>query len=137
MKYLFIVLLSIPRKTSNRAFTYQLFYSDFLHIVRKHGILNLWRGNLLNVARIFPHAAIVSPWIIQDFSIFDYLRRRFYKKDGTNIQQIVLFACGATAGVTSLTVTTPLEFVRVRLAMEKDNFTYKNNISAFRTIYQN
>ncbi|MCB0368598.1 MAG: hypothetical protein KDD45_03920 [Bdellovibrionales bacterium] len=30
---------------------------------------------------------------------------------------MVLYCCGASAGVTSLTITTPLEFVRVRLAM--------------------
>jgi hypothetical protein len=49
--------------------------------------------------------------------------------------QIVLFLCGATAGITSLTLTTPLEFVRVRLAMEKDAFTYHSNTNAFKTIF--
>ncbi len=59
VKYLFIVYYPLSRKTSNRVFTYRLFFSDFKHIVKTHGILNLWRGNLLNVARVFPHAAIV------------------------------------------------------------------------------
>lgn len=45
---------------------------------------------------------------VKDFSVFDYLRRRFYKKDGSNQQQVVLFLCGATAGISSLTLTTPL-----------------------------
>ena len=62
VKYLFIVSNLISRKTSNRVFTYQLFFSDFRHIVKTHGVLNLWRGNLLNVARIFPHAAIVHSY---------------------------------------------------------------------------
>ncbi len=62
VKYLFIVRKLISRKTSNRVFTYQLFISDFKHIVKTHGVLNLWRGNLLNVARIFPHAAIVQSY---------------------------------------------------------------------------
>jgi len=74
---------------------------------------------------------------IKDFAVFDYLRAHFYIKDGSFNQQIVLFLCGATAGVSSLTVTTPIEFVRVRLAMEKDKFTYKNNTNAFTTIYKN
>lgn len=60
IKYLFIVNSPISRKTSNRKFTYRLFVTDFLHVVNKHGVFNLWRGNLLNVARIFPHAAIVK-----------------------------------------------------------------------------
>lgn len=60
------------------------------------------------MARIFPHAAIVKDMMIQDFSVFDYTRNRFYKKDGSSMQQIVLFLCGATAGISSLTLTTPL-----------------------------
>lgn len=60
IKYLFIVNHPISRKTSNRKFTYRLFITDFLHVVNRHGVLNLWRGNTLNVARIFPHAAIVK-----------------------------------------------------------------------------
>lgn len=50
--------------------------------------------------------------------------------------QFILYLCGATAGLTSLTITTPLEFVRVRLAMEKDSFSYHNNSNAFKTIVQ-
>lgn len=64
------------------------------------------------------------------------MRTKFYIKDGSNKQKVVLFLCGATAGLSSLTLTTPLEFVRVRLAMEKDTFTYKNNTSAFVIIFQ-
>lgn len=60
VKYLFIVNSILSSKTSNRKFSYQLFYTDFLHIIKAHGISNLWRGNLMNVARIFPHAAIVQ-----------------------------------------------------------------------------
>ena len=72
IKYLFIVNSPISRKTSNRKFSYRLFMTDFLHVVNKHGVLNLWRGNLLNVAKIFPHAAIVNLIIyrISPFLIF-------------------------------------------------------------------
>lgn len=45
--------------------------------------------------------------------------------------------CGAAAGVSSLTMTTPIEFIRVRLAMEIDNFTYKTNLGAFKDIHKN
>jgi hypothetical protein len=48
----------------------------------------------------------------------------------------VLYFCGASAGLTSLTITTPLEFVRVRLAMERDSFSYHSNTSAFKIIFQ-
>lgn len=49
-----------------------------MYIVSKNGILNLWRGNLMNIARIFPYSAIVAFFYIQDFAVFDYLRHKFY-----------------------------------------------------------
>lgn len=60
IKFLFIVQFYLSRKTSHRKFTYQLFFSDASTIVSKHGLRNLWRGNIMNVARVFPHAAIVK-----------------------------------------------------------------------------
>ena len=59
VKFLFIVSHLIPRKTSNRKFTYELFRADLKTIVKTHGVFNLWRGNIMNVARVFPTAAIV------------------------------------------------------------------------------
>lgn len=44
--------------------------------------------------------------------------------------------CGATAGCTSITLTTPLEFLRVRMAMEKDSFSYRDYPQAVRKIYK-
>ena len=73
---------------------------------------------------------------IQDFAVFDFLRGKYYKADGTWQQKVVLFFCGASAGICSLTATTPIEFVRVRLAMEIDNFTYKNNFGAFKDVHR-
>jgi hypothetical protein len=35
-----------------------------------------------------------------------------------------------------LTATTPIEFIRVRLAMELENFTYKNNFGAFVDVHK-
>ncbi len=43
---------------------------------------------------------------------------------------------GSIAGICALTVTDPLEFVRIRLAMEKSAFTYSNSLNAFTVIYR-
>lgn len=40
------------------------------------------------------------------------------------------------AGICALTATDPLEFVRIRLAMEKSSFTYSNSLNAFAVIYR-
>lgn len=72
----------------------------------------------------------------QDFGVFDFLRARYYKKDDSLRQKIHLFFCGALAGMSSLTATLPLDFIRVRLAMEKGSFTYKNNTEAISFVYR-
>lgn len=68
--------------------------------------------------------------------MFDWLRGRFYKNDGSFLQKTILFFCGSFAGICALTATDPLEFVRIRLAMEKSVFTYSNSLHAFSVIYQ-
>jgi hypothetical protein len=40
------------------------------------------------------------------------------------------------AGICAVTSTDPLEFVRIRLAMEKSAFTYTNSLHAFALIYR-
>jgi hypothetical protein len=47
-------------KTRDIPFTYTAFFKDFKDIVRNHGVLNLWRGNIMNVAKVFPYAAVVK-----------------------------------------------------------------------------
>ena len=47
-------------QTSNRQFSYNLYIKDFIYIVKNHGFFNLWRGNLMSVARIFIYSAIVK-----------------------------------------------------------------------------
>ena len=74
--------------------------------------------------------------LTQDFATFDYLRGKFYTKDGSLKARIILFWCGALAGVVALTCTDPLEFVRIRLSMEKHNFTYSHSLDAFKIIYR-
>ena len=58
IKFMYIVSPFII-KTRSKKFTYRMFFSDFAYVVRKNGFLNLSRGNLMNVLRVFHHAAIV------------------------------------------------------------------------------
>ena len=52
VKYIFI--------TSSRAFTYREAWIETKDIVNKTGFFRLWRGNLFNIIRAFPYAAIVT-----------------------------------------------------------------------------
>ena len=74
--------------------------------------------------QLYEYLSYVSPCshctniLSQDFAVFDYTRGKFYvKEQNTFANRLTLFACGAIAGVCALTVTDPLEFVRIRLAM--------------------
>ena len=58
VKYIYLVILYLSQ-TRDTPFTYRAFFKDFADIVRNHGVLNLWRGNIMNVAKVFPYAAVV------------------------------------------------------------------------------
>ena len=85
VKFLFIVKTFLWRQTSHRQFTYRHFTADFLHIINRHGLRNLWRGNLMNVARVFPHAAVVG---ISTFRIFQ--SSITYVQDFTETMEVLL-----------------------------------------------
>lgn len=52
IKYIFI--------TSSRKFTYKEAWAEAGDIVTSTGFFRLWRGNLFNILRAFPYAAIVT-----------------------------------------------------------------------------
>lgn len=104
IKFLYLVLW-VLHQTRSKTFSYRSAYIDLHEIISQHGLLNLWRGNLMNVLRIFPQAAL-------DFATFDYLRNRFYHNDGSLRSRVILFLCGAAAGFVSSTVMLPVDFLR-------------------------
>lgn len=60
----------------------------------------------------------------KDFACFDFMRKRFYnKKDGTR-SKIALFLCGTVSGTAAMSSTLALDFMRIRMAMEKDKLSY-------------
>jgi hypothetical protein len=41
--------------------------------------------------------------------VFDYLRHHYYNPNEKTLKQkLILFGCGAAAGITSMTATTPI-----------------------------
>ena len=61
----------------------------------------------------------------QDFACFDFLRKRFYNRKDGKKSKLVLFMCGAISGAAAMSSTLALDFMRIRMAMEKDRFSYK------------
>ncbi|KIH58522.1 ADP/ATP translocase 2 domain protein [Ancylostoma duodenale] len=87
----------------------------FVRVVREQGPLTLWRGNGINVARIFPQQAL--NFAFKDTYQKYFLRgvdksERFWRYFAGNL------ASGGAAGATSLLIIYPLDFARTRLATD-------------------
>ncbi|EQC37775.1 hypothetical protein SDRG_04802 [Saprolegnia diclina VS20] len=99
-------------------------YGSMLQSLRKimaeEGWRGMFKGNGANCVRVFPYAAI-------QFAMFEKLRPIMVSdgaKDLTSLQKLL---AGSIAGVASVIVTYPLDFIRARMtvpdAMTKQQYT--------------
>ncbi|OTB08133.1 hypothetical protein M426DRAFT_317233 [Hypoxylon sp. CI-4A] len=103
-------------QTSNPQFAkYQGSWAGFgiaLRDIYAHdGVLGLFRGHSATLLKIYPYAAI-------KFVAYEQYRAVFIGSKRSNETWIRRFLSGASAGVTSVFLTYPLEVIRVRLAFE-------------------
>ena len=67
------------------------------------GLRNLWRGNLTNCIRVFPHKSIL-------FGLNEYILKRINTKN-----QLFSFLTGGIAGLTATTIIYPITVIRANL----------------------
>ncbi|KAJ7949965.1 Mitochondrial carrier protein [Quillaja saponaria] len=79
-------------------------------IGKEEGIKGYWKGNLPQVIRIIPYSAV------QLFS-YEIYKKLFRGKNG-ELSVVGRLAAGAFAGMTSTSITYPLDVLRLRLAVE-------------------
>lgn len=80
------------------------------HIYATEGTIALWRGNSATMARIVPYAAI-------QFTAHEQWRKILrVDEDGTNTK-LKRFMAGSLAGITSQSLTYPLDLARARMAV--------------------
>eukprot|EP00045_Choanoeca_perplexa_P003567 m.31972 g.31972 ORF g.31972 m.31972 type:complete len:310 (+) comp12114_c0_seq1:165-1094(+) len=100
-------------------------------IVRKvyqtEGVLAFWRGNQAQMLRIFPYAGV-------QFLMFERAKRFYRHYLGEN--HFVSFAAGSTAGVTAVSCTYPVDFLRARMAFTVGKGEAKSLRVTARHIYQ-
>lgn len=96
--------------------------------VAKEGVLGLWRGNSATLARIIPYAAI-------QFTSHEQYKKilRVDQDKNTNIRR---FLAGSLAGVTSQSLTYPLDLARARMAVTDKYSGYKTLREVFFKIYK-
>jgi len=91
---------------------YKGIWDCFKQVVKKEGVLSLWKGNLADVLRYFPTQAL-------NFAFRDQIKSMFNKskeKDGYWVWFMANLASGGLAGAISLTVVYSLDYARTRLA---------------------
>lgn len=85
-----------------------------MRCITEEGFTSLWRGNMANIYRYFPTAAIsfgVKDQYVRIFNPYDA------KKNPNKFLMGSLLA-GGLAGSTSLTFVYPLDFARTRLGVD-------------------
>ncbi|KAM7360725.1 dephosphocoenzyme A carrier isoform 2-T2 [Cochliomyia hominivorax] len=102
---------------------------DFLkQTYAKEGTLALWRGNSATMARIVPYAAI-------QFTAHEQWRKILnVDKDGTDTK-VRRFVAGSLAGITSQSLTYPLDLARARMAVTDKYTGYRTLRSVFVKIW--
>lgn len=96
-----------------------------VHTYKYEGFVNLWRGNSATMARIIPYAAI-------QFTAHEQWKKllkvdSLKKEDQSNYKR---FLAGSLAGVTSQSLTYPLDLARARMAVTSKN-QYQNLSQVF------
>tara|TARA_B100000795_G_scaffold220428_1_gene174920 strand:+ start:737 stop:1552 length:816 start_codon:yes stop_codon:yes gene_type:complete len=84
------------------------------YVLKKEGLRSLWKGNVLNCARVFPYSAF-------QFGIYDVTKSFF----DTPLSITERLSCGTVAGVCATTLTHPIDVIRHRLILEPSITTFQ------------
>ncbi|KAH0554841.1 mitochondrial coenzyme A transporter SLC25A42 [Cotesia glomerata] len=102
---------------------------DFLvRAYKNEGLLSLWRGNSATMIRIVPYSAI-------QFAAHEQWKR-ILNVNGKNSSSVYRLLAGSLAGVTSQSLTYPLDLARARMAVTQKT-EYKTLREVFVQIYKN
>ncbi|KAF7266640.1 hypothetical protein GWI33_020135 [Rhynchophorus ferrugineus] len=85
-------------------------FTGLNHIIKKEGYIALYKGNGAQMVRIFPYAAA-------QFTSFELYKKYLSGVFGPK-SHIDKFVAGASAGLTAVLLTYPLDTVRARLAFQ-------------------
>jgi hypothetical protein len=87
------------------------------------GIKSLWRGNFVNVMKIFPETGL-------KFGIFETIKNNFCGAEPSKTQR---FFAGATAGAMAQTCIYPMEVLKTRMVLRSTG-QYSSVFNCARTI---
>lgn len=100
-------------------------HANIKDVIQMEGVRGLWKGNLINCLRIFPHMGLNYGTIQMCKS---YLQKNTHT---TNTQQMIVSS--TMGGAVATIATNPLEMVKTRLCMQMNKNSYHGILHAFRT----
>ncbi|KAH8291928.1 hypothetical protein KR054_002309 [Drosophila jambulina] len=113
---------------NDKPFSFRASLRYLQNTYEKEGVLALWRGNSATMARIVPYAAI-------QFTAHEQWRRILHvDKDGSNTKGR-RFLAGSLAGITSQSLTYPLDLARARMAVTDRYTGYRTLRQVFANIW--
>jgi len=97
-------------------------------ILKEEGLMGYFKGNGTNVIRIFPYSAV-------QFAAYEKFSVMFADKETGYLNPLMRLFAGSLAGLTSVTVTYPLDLVRTRLSVQSaEDVHYTGIVNAFTII---
>ncbi|KAL1952724.1 hypothetical protein VTO42DRAFT_4412 [Malbranchea cinnamomea] len=92
---------------------------------KEEGWRGFMRGNGTNCIRIIPYSAV-------QFGSYSFYKKFLELSPESDLTPLRRLLCGALAGITSVTVTYPLDIVRTRLSVQSASFVDLRNSAAER-----
>jgi len=90
---------------------------------REEGIGGYFKGNGTNVVRMFPYSAV-------QFASYERFKTALIKQGEDDLTVWTRLFAGAAAGITSVTVTYPLDLIRTRLSVQTaENWKYNGIVN--------
>ncbi|OXU25604.1 hypothetical protein TSAR_013697 [Trichomalopsis sarcophagae] len=120
----------IKFQISKQPFTARAAIDSLVNDYKRDGLVSLWRGNSATMVRIIPYAAI-------QFTAFEQWKRilKVEEPGREHDHKTRRFLAGALAGITSQSMTYPLDLARAQMAVsQKDEI--KNLRHVFIRIYE-
>ena len=105
-------------------------FETFGQVVQKEGFLALYKGNGVQLIRIFPYAALQ----FSSYETYKSINKKLFRKNADNLLNGLV--CGSLAGMTAVTFTYPLDVIRSRLAFQfKGKEVYFGIVDSIRKIF--
>ncbi|RMJ24845.1 Mitochondrial carrier protein [Aspergillus sp. HF37] len=91
-------------------------WKSLVKIGREEGWRGFMRGNGTNCIRIIPYSAV-------QFGSYNFYKKFAEPSPNADLTPMRRLVCGGAAGITSVTITYPLDIVRTRLSIQSASFT--------------